>query len=189
MAIQKLVLETFEDDSYELIAIHSSLPSYRLAFLLNKTLGISLFRKKKDIHFKYKDGIANFPIYQYEDHLQYNTYALVANKFRSMVETDIPSLNRSKNSSNHTSSQSVSTITPSNKAVSVGLFAAQKDAYTTKYLIPELKHVDYFLKITVESSTFLSKPKVSKILDISQVITAYTIDYSTLKSKNNLILE
>ncbi|MBQ0733808.1 IPExxxVDY family protein [Aquimarina celericrescens] len=163
MAIQKLVLDTFDDDDYELIAIHSSLPSYRLAFLLNKALNLALFRKKEDINFKYDNIVANFPIYQYRDHLQYNTYHLLGNKFTIKIA--------------------------SKKDASEGLFAVKEDSYVTKYLIPELKNVDYFLKINTETSTFLSKPQLAKILDISQVITAYNVEYATLKSKNNLIFE
>ncbi len=163
MAIQKLILDTLEDDDYELIAIHSSLASYRLAFLLNKTLNLRLFRKKEDINFEYGDLEANFPLYQYEDHFQYSTYSLLGNKFRNKIEPEA--------------------------LVSGGLFATTEDTYITKYLIPELKNVDYFLKIETESSDSLQKPFLSKIIEISQVITAYTVEYTTLKSKNNLIFE
>lgn len=163
MAIQKLILDTLEDDDYELIAIHSSLASYRLAFLLNKRLNLRLFRKKEDISFEYDDLEANFPLYQYEDHFQYSTYSLLGNKFRNKIEPQ--------------------------KLVSGGLFATSEDTYVTKYLIPELKNVDYFLKIETESFDSSSKSFLSKIIEISQVITAYTVEYATLKSKNNLIFE
>ncbi len=163
MAIRKLVLDTLEDDDYELIAIHSSLASYRLAFLLNKTLNLKLFRKKKDINFEYGDLVANFPLYQYDDHFQYNTYSLLGNTFRIKIASE--------------------------KSVSQGLFTETEDTYVTKYLIPELKNVDYFLKIDAESFAESTKSIVTKILDISQVITAYSIAYATLKSKNNLIFE
>ncbi|GAA4273329.1 IPExxxVDY family protein [Aquimarina gracilis] len=163
MAIQKLVLDTLEDDDYELIAIHSSLPSYRLAFLLNKTLNLHLFRKREDINFEYDDLTANFPLYQYDDHFQYSTYNLLGNKFSVKIEAKKPATQ--------------------------GLFATTEDTFVTKYLIPELKNVDYFLKIETESTTLMSKPILSKILDVTQIITAYTVEYTTLKSKNNLIFE
>ncbi len=163
MAIQKLVLDTLEDDDYELIAIHSSLASYRLAFLLNKKLSLQLFRKKEDINFEYDDLVANFPLYQYDDHFQYSTYNLLGNKFKVKIEPE--------------------------KSIPGELFGETENTYVTKHLIPELKTVDYFLKIDTESSTLSSKSIVTKILDISQVITAYTIEHATLKSKNNLIFE
>ncbi|WP_062053643.1 IPExxxVDY family protein [Aquimarina longa] len=165
MAIQRLVIDSITDDDYELIAIHCSLPSYRLAFLLNKSLNLKLFRKKEDINFNYNnDLIANFPLYQYDDHFKYNTYNLFGNKFQI-----------------HTGSKS---------HLSEGLFTnIVSDIYATKYLIPELKNVDYFLKVETESSNFSSTSLVTNIAAISQIITAYTIEWSTLKSKNNLIFE
>lgn len=163
MAVQRLVLDTFADDDYELIAIHCSLASYRLAFLLNKNLNLKLFRKKEDVSFEYNDLVVNFPLYQYEDHFQYSTYSLLANKFKTKTEA--------KNN------------------VSEGLFAEEEDTYTTKYLIPELKNVDYFLKIETEASNFSSKSLLTNMLTITRIITAYTVEYTALKSKNNLIFE
>ena len=121
MATQRLVLDSFVDDDYELIAIHCSLASYRLAFLLNKTLNLRLYRTHEDINFEYSDLTANFPLYTYYNDFQYSTYSLFANKCRMRARSE--------------------------KKVSEGLFAMEKDTYITKYLIPELKNVDYFLKI------------------------------------------
>ncbi len=163
MGIQKLVLDTIEDDDYELIAIHCSLASYRLAFLLNKNLNLNLFRKKDDINFEYDDLVASFPSYQYHDHFQYNTYSLFGNKFKTKIEPKI--------------------------SVPEGLFTATDDTYVTKYLIPELKNVDYFLKVEAETSLFSSKSLLTNILTVSQVVTAYMVEYKELKSKNNLIFE
>lgn len=163
MAIQRLVLDTFEDEDYDLIAIHCSLASYRLAFLLNKYLNLKLFRKKEDINFEYGDLKANFPLFQYYDVFTYNTFSLLGNKFRTQVA--------------------------SSASISDGLFAAPSDSYATKYVVPELKNVDYFLKIEAEISAFSSKSLLVNLLTIPQVVTAYTVDHAQLKSRNNLILE
>ena len=164
MAIQRLVLDTFADDDYELIAIHCSLASYRLAFLLNKNLNLRLFRKKEDVIFSHKNLIASFPLYQFEDHFQYTTYSLFGNKFQTKIENNIN--------------------------VTDGLFTASAEgALITKYLIPELKNVDFFLKIETETSNFSSKDLLQNMLKISQIMTAYALDYAPLKSKNNLIFE
>ncbi|MFD2100036.1 IPExxxVDY family protein [Flagellimonas iocasae] len=56
----------------------------------------------------------------------------------------------------------------------------------TNHLIKERKEVDYFLKVdAAEESTFAQKLK--SINRISKVITAYSINTETLKSKRNLI--
>jgi len=164
MAIQRLILDTTLDDDYDLIAIHCSLAPYRLAFGLNKYMDLRLFRKKQDIRFEYDTYSVSFELFQYHDQFQYNTYSLLGNKFRTKIETEI------------TSDQ--------------GLFArTEADNYTTKFLIPELKNVDYFLKIETESFQFSSKVFTTKLLTIPQIVTAYTVDYTQLKSKNNLIFE
>ena len=53
MALHKLHVDDFYDDSFSLIAIHCSLEDYRLAYLLNKHLNISLVRKPQDLDYKY----------------------------------------------------------------------------------------------------------------------------------------
>ena len=164
MAIQRLILDSIVEDDYDLIAIHCSLASYRLAFILNKYMNLLLFRKKQDINFKYSTYSACFPLFQYHDHFQYNTYSLLGNKFKTKLESEINPVE--------------------------GLFTAQKENnYVTKYLIPELKNVDYFLKIDTETYQFSSNSLATKLLAIPQIITAYVVDYTQLKSKNNLIFE
>ncbi|WP_158839886.1 IPExxxVDY family protein [Polaribacter sp. L3A8] len=58
---------------------------------------------------------------------------------------------------------------------------------TKTYLIPEKKKVDFFLKICgVSEDEFVSKT-INRIKSIDNVITAYSIDKNTLKSKDFLI--
>ncbi|MDH7446246.1 IPExxxVDY family protein [Aquimarina sp. 2201CG14-23] len=163
MAVQRLILDTIDDDDYDLIAIHCSLDSYRLAFMLNKDMDLRLSRKKNDIKFEYDSYSAHFPLFQYHNHFQYNTYSLLGNKFRTKIESN---------------------------TVSTSLFTSTEESnYVTKYLIPELKNVDYFLKIEAENYQFSSKSLTARLLTIPQIITAYVVDYTQLKSKNNLIFE
>lgn len=54
-------------------------------------------------------------------------------------------------------------------------------------LIPEQKQIDYFLKITGETDLIDSIEIIKKLKEIDKVITAYPIDVSTLKSKENII--
>jgi len=55
------------------------------------------------------------------------------------------------------------------------------------YLINEKKKVDFFLKIFGEFSTNSMKSLLEKIKEIKGVITSYSIDPRTLKSKDYLI--
>ena len=58
---------------------------------------------------------------------------------------------------------------------------------TITYLIPEKKRVDYFIKIVGEPNHELIAKTIDKIKTISQVVTSYTIETDTLKSKEFLI--
>ena len=58
---------------------------------------------------------------------------------------------------------------------------------TITYLIPEKKRVDYFIKIVGEPNQFVIQKTLDKINSISQVVTSYTIETDTLKSKEFLI--
>lgn len=163
MAVQRLVLDSFDDEDYELIAIHCSLPPYRLAFLINKYLGIKLARTEDDVLFNFQDTIASFQLYKYEDEFRYNTYNLITNIFR--VEQQIG---------------------PND---AFNLFNTVEKRTIAKYLIPEYKSVDFFLKITSETDQIFTKNFLSRLQGITQIVTAYTVDYTQLKSKNNLIFE
>lgn len=59
-------------------------------------------------------------------------------------------------------------------------------SYTTYYLIPEFKEVDYVIKIDgelTEAETHL----LESVSDIPRMIAAYSLDANKLKSKKNLI--
>ena len=161
MAVHKLFEDDFEEDNYTLIAIHCSAEDYRLAYLLNKTLDLKLARKQEDLDYNYME--ASFSIYEWDDEKNFVTWNLVANISRKEVEL---------------------------VASAGSLFSEQQGKRTvSKYLIPERKKVDYFIKISSES--YIKSPKIilSKINAIAEVITAYILEANQLKSKNNLIFE
>ena len=58
---------------------------------------------------------------------------------------------------------------------------------TKTYLIPEKKKVDFFIKIIGNFQYSFIAETVHKIKTIDQVITSYSIDKNTLKSKDFLI--
>jgi len=58
---------------------------------------------------------------------------------------------------------------------------------TKVYLLPELKKVDYFLKIENNQTDAALEETISKLLDIKRISTAYKVEVNNIKSKNNLI--
>ena len=67
------------------------------------------------------------------------------------------------------------------------LFDTQEILIKTFHLLPEYKTVDYFLKVDSLFSTSKEKYILDRIQKIPQVATAYSVDSSELKSKDNLI--
>ena len=67
MAVLKLQLDEFDAIDYDLIAIHSTVEDYRMAFLLNQQLPIILHKNKSTIEVTGKEGEASFAYFVYDD--------------------------------------------------------------------------------------------------------------------------
>ena len=159
MALHKLILnDALDEVAYTLIAIHCTLEDYRLAYLLNKHLGITLARRSSDLD--YRNSSVFYSIYEWKDTKQLVTWNLVSN----ICKTEL--LQEVKYKS---------------------LFDTEQKITRTSHLVPEYKTVNYFLKIDSEFNFRKEKYILNNILSISQIATAYSIDSSQLKSKDNLI--
>lgn len=159
MAVYKLVLDdVFDESVFTLIAVHCTIEDYRLAYLLNQFLGINLVRFKFDLDFNL--GKTAYSLYKWKDKKQLIHWNLVSN---------ICKTNDYSQTNNNSLFETTSTITK------------------TYNLIPELRNVNYLLKIDDELDTKEYKEIINKISSIPQVATAYIVDYSQLKSKDNLI--
>lgn len=161
MGLQKLVLDELYDEEYSLVAIHCSEEAYKLAYLINKHLGLRLQRMRVDLDFSIDGLEVTYPLFQFDNKSQYTTYYLVGNKCKSQVAQ----LNSAG-----------------------GLFYAQEATKTVvNYLIPEQKKVDYFLKIESDAPLMPLRKTIALLNQIKEVISSYTIDHEKIKSKRNLI--
>ncbi len=159
MAIHKLSIDDFDEVNYELIAIRTDLEDYRLAYRLNQKLPIILAKSKSEIQTQSKNGESFFPHFSYEDMENEVCWDLIGNKSEILIET---------------------------KRETDNLFANDNQPiHNRSYFLPELKKVDYFLKVTngMEDIDELL-PQLNTIAKIS---TIYKVDLDTIKSKNNLI--
>lgn len=162
MAVHKLVLDdVFEEALFSLIAIHCTIEDYRLAYLLNKHLGINLVRKPVDLDFN--NGKLSYSIYKWEDRKQLTSWNLVSNICK--VHEAQPQQNQQS------------------------LFNVSGYITKTYHLIPEYKGVNYFLKINSDNNFNKESFILSHILNIPQVATAFSIDANQLKSKDHLIFD
>lgn len=161
MAIHKLDLGEFDEIDYFLIAIHTSLEDYRLAYFINQKLSINLGKSKNEIQINIKEGETNFSRFYYYDKEKTISWNLIQNKNEVIQQ-------RKDNSQN--------------------LFSNTILEISTKvYLLPEFKKVNYFLKIENVQET-MNITKIQSILNtIDNISTVYTVDTNQIKSKNNLI--
>ena len=67
MANLKLTIDDFYSSDFELIAIHTPLEDYKLAFHINKTLEVSLSKSQKEISIKSNKGLGYFSWFCYDD--------------------------------------------------------------------------------------------------------------------------
>lgn len=156
MTIHKIQINDFVSDDYELIAVYSSLDDYKLAYSLNKVLGIQLSKNLAYVEITIPEGKSAFSNYIFDDKKNDVVWTLVENK---------------------------ATIINSNKQTT-SLF---EQVDITVFLLPEFKKADYLIKIENIDYGFDSESIIEKIQEIKNVTTAYAIDITNLKSKNNLI--
>lgn len=162
MAIHKLDLGEFDEIDYHLIAIHTSLEDYRLAYFINQKLPINLGKNKNEIQINIKEGETKFSRYYYHDVEKGISWNLIQNKNEVIQQKNDTKQNN--------------------------LFSNINMEVSTKvYLLPEFKKADYFLKIeNIEDD--LNVTHIQALLNtIDNISTAYTVETNKIKSKNNLI--
>ena len=161
MAIHKLNLGEFDAIDYHLIAIHTSLEDYRLAYFINQKLSINLSKSKNEIQINIKEGETNFSRFCYSDSDKETSWDLIQNK---------------------------NEVIQYKKGATRNLFSNLTMEVATKvYLLPEFKKVDYFLKVeNNEDAVTVSKIQIL-LNSIENVSTVYSVDTNQIKSKNNLI--
>lgn len=108
-------------------------------------------------HLDFKNSNAEFPLFEYKDEKNFINYYLINNKYSQVVNTQ------------------------NNEGLFEGNYS------TISYLIPEKKRVDYFLKIEGCNQHNFVQDLIEKLNSISQIITSYSIEPNTLRSKDHLI--
>lgn len=158
MAIHKLQLEDFDQVDYHLVAIHTTLEDYRLAFKINQALTISLIKNDCEIPIEVNKKKASFSRFTFDDEEKMLLWDLIQNKQE---------------------------IESSAQATPADLFD-NKNFASQIALVSELKKVDYFLKIEHDDQVKI-KDIINKLNTIDSISTVYEVNANEIKSKNNLI--
>jgi len=161
MAIHKLDFGEFDEIDYHLIAIHTSLEDYRLAYFINQKLPINLFKNENEIQINIKEGETKFSRFSYQDIEKTISWNLIQNRNEVIQQKNEKSQNLFSN--------------------------IIMEVSTKVYLLPEFKKVDYFLKIE-NMDDVMNVEEIQALLNtIDSISTAYTVDTNNIKAKNNLI--
>ncbi|PJJ10397.1 hypothetical protein CLU83_3809 [Flavobacterium sp. 1] len=161
MAIHKLDFGEFNEIDYNLIAIHTTLEDYRLAYFINQRLHVNLNKSIKEIQITDKEGEVHFSRFHYYEKKKDISWDLI---------------------------QNINEVIQQKKEDNQGLFTNFDLEVAKKvYMIPEFKKVNYFLKIeNSEDNTNLLEIQ-SELNSIDQIAANYIVDINKIKSKNNLI--
>nr|WP_315151898.1 IPExxxVDY family protein [uncultured Flavobacterium sp.] len=161
MAIHKLDFGEFNEIDYSLIAIHTSLEDYRLAYFINQRLHVNLNKSIKEIQITDKEGEVHFSRFHFYEKKKDISWDLI---------------------------QNINEVIQQKREDNQGLFTNFDLEVAKKvYMIPEFKKVNYFLKIeNSEDNTNLLEIQ-SELNSIDQIAANYIVDINKIKSKNNLI--
>lgn len=157
MAVRKIIFQEEEPLHYHLLAIHSVLTDYRLAFFLNKHLNIELKRAFEDLDISRQDGFYSF--FQYEDEDNLLNWNLISNSSYTNVKNEIKE-----------------SLLFKNTQVELKKFK----------LMNELSQVDFFLKIEYHTDQININQIIKSINEIPNIISVYNLNLKNIKNKENL---
>jgi hypothetical protein len=158
MSVHKLEFEDSFLESFNLYAIHCNIEDFRLAYSLNKYLGLKFKRCSKDITFDSSES--SYSVFEYEDKKSHVLWSLISNTSRVEIADSIDSNSE---------------------------FLFDSLSVNFSYLLKELPQVNFFLKITLDEGLTTEKSILNKIQAIPQIVVTYPVDINKVKKINNLI--
>ena len=158
MALHKLVEDDFNDTSFSLFAVHCRLEDYRFAYMLNSHLQLKLRRAPQDLDVNYfSSSDAGETGEDADNYVSWHLISNVCKKEEDALQS------------------------------SGSLFTEKHRVLKTYHLIPELKQVDFLIKVESEAQNVNERKVLLNLQTIPQLITAYRVDEETIKSKDCLI--
>jgi hypothetical protein len=161
--LAKHLLTLEPDFDFVLIGISSHAKDYRICWALNNTLNIELKKiESLEIKGNKKQSTPSFfSAFEFEDADNFIEYFVLANLSEGKAYT----------------------------ANANSLFEEEdaKESRENEFLIPEYKQMNYFFIVKGEVSDNRVDDLLTQIKELDIVLTAITIDVTSLKSKQNLI--
>ncbi|MGB7393154.1 MAG: IPExxxVDY family protein [Pricia sp.] len=161
VAVHRLSADIYEAD-FDLIALHSHLKDYALAYSLNLFLKSGFCRRRTDLDIS---SHIRIPIFEWKDDINERYWTFFANHGKSNEKLGEDGARK-------------------------GLFVGQPSG-NHFHMVPEYREADYFLKIEQEGFESHRKAQngrlVKSLQGIPKIWMAYSIETEHLKSRNNLI--
>ncbi|UYW00877.1 IPExxxVDY family protein [Flavobacterium agricola] len=159
MAVSILDIDDFGSDDFNIIALHTSLEDYKLAYLVNKYGQLNLEKELIPLTLSKFATHTNFDFFKFEDKNERIVWSLIANK--SVIESE-PRIDSDIN-------------------------LVLTNTYSDIVLIPEYDTVDYFIKVEEALLPETVQQFISKLNVIKELDAIYELDKNTLVSINNLL--
>jgi len=154
------LLDEVETDNFALIGIYSTCENYRISFFLNELLGWQFKRLSVDLGFQFKDTFVQFPLFKSIFFKDQIGVYLINNQIKVKEQ----------------------------KKINYGLFNQDLEKTNIYTLLPELKNLDYILKIEDVSGRISTQEVTKKINQANFDAKARLIPNNQLKSKAHLII-
>lgn len=157
MAMHKLCMDDFDQESYTLLAVICRLEDYRMAYMFNKFLDVKFKKRSKNIDFK--SPFASYSLFEYENTSENVVWNLISNIYKTEEESEDEGL----------------------------FFDLKSKTINYHNLLPELNTVDFLVKINSEARLINEKIILNSIQQIPQVVTCYKVESDDIISNENLI--
>lgn len=161
MPIKKhfLALDDAISNDYQMIAIHSAIDDYKLAFHLNKNFPFHLERKQNNlVYLTENEKISPRHYYSFYDKKEFIAYFLIENK--NLINKDF---------------------------LGLGLFS-DVSLSTETYFSKTFSKVDFFLILKGEEIAYKTEEILNNLKSIEFIRTSYPINIEKLKTTNYLLL-
>jgi hypothetical protein len=159
MAVSILNIDDFESDDFNIIAIHTSLEAYKLAYQINKHCQISLALEPTPLTLSKFDINTSFDFFKYEDNDQRVIWSLISNK----------------------------SIISSTCHYTDNLGWIETNIYSDIILIPECQAINFFIKIEESVAPEHLNSILNDLKKINDIEAIYEINKNTLVSIKNLL--
>jgi len=159
MAVSILDIDDLESNDFNIIAIHTSLEDYKLAYLINKHCQIKLTKELIPLTLSKFDISTSFDFFTFHDHDERIIWSLISNK----------------------------SILSSKCYYTESLLLHEKKTFSDIILIPECDSVDFFLKVEEEIEPHLLINILNQIQVINKIDAVYELNKNALVSINNLL--